>query len=412
MSESSTLTRCPHCETRFRVTEAQLGIARGKVRCGHCLQVFNASEHRESPAEAKPSRAAADPLADEEFIFEDDPEEDAAEGNYAGRKTAFSDDELSDSFLAFDSNTDNRFNENTEEPDESVDESWAEAILANNNPDHPPSSAAKTAVTAPETHRDQPEAAEPPRESAQLDDSGPSAPTERPAEDDTFFIDNASREAHSSASDSSTGEAPVTTEGPGVAAGRDNDPGTAAERTPYHNLRADAITTRNASSSGGNGGLGRIIWGVGLVALLGFLVAQVTYFQVERLSSIPELRPYYETGCELIGCELPTLVAVDRIDSQKLVVRTHPEQRNMLVVDAVMVNRAEFVQPFPNIGLTFSNLNEDVVAQSLFEPDEYLAGDAKNLEAMPSDTPIRISIGIRDPGRDAVNYNISFIARK
>ena len=56
MSQSSTLTRCPHCETRFRVTEEQLGIARGKVRCGHCMEVFNARDHSEpDPVPATPA---------------------------------------------------------------------------------------------------------------------------------------------------------------------------------------------------------------------------------------------------------------------------------------------------------------------------------------------------------------------
>lgn len=33
---------CPACDTRFRVTEAQLGAAGGQVRCGACLALFNA----------------------------------------------------------------------------------------------------------------------------------------------------------------------------------------------------------------------------------------------------------------------------------------------------------------------------------------------------------------------------------
>ena len=39
MTESF-VTQCPHCQTRFRVTRAQLGMARGAVRCGACLQVI------------------------------------------------------------------------------------------------------------------------------------------------------------------------------------------------------------------------------------------------------------------------------------------------------------------------------------------------------------------------------------
>ena len=38
-------TRCPHCQTTFRVSEAQLNVAKGKVRCGKCQQVFNAREY-------------------------------------------------------------------------------------------------------------------------------------------------------------------------------------------------------------------------------------------------------------------------------------------------------------------------------------------------------------------------------
>jgi predicted Zn finger-like uncharacterized protein len=36
------LTRCPSCQTTFRVTTEQLKVRLGKVRCGSCQQVFNA----------------------------------------------------------------------------------------------------------------------------------------------------------------------------------------------------------------------------------------------------------------------------------------------------------------------------------------------------------------------------------
>lgn len=37
-------TQCPNCETRFRITESQVKIAEGFVRCGICQEVFNAYE--------------------------------------------------------------------------------------------------------------------------------------------------------------------------------------------------------------------------------------------------------------------------------------------------------------------------------------------------------------------------------
>lgn len=35
-------TLCPHCNTRFRITGAQLEAHQGMVRCGHCMQAFDA----------------------------------------------------------------------------------------------------------------------------------------------------------------------------------------------------------------------------------------------------------------------------------------------------------------------------------------------------------------------------------
>ena len=34
-------TVCPHCNTRFKITKAQLEAHHGMVRCGHCLQAFD-----------------------------------------------------------------------------------------------------------------------------------------------------------------------------------------------------------------------------------------------------------------------------------------------------------------------------------------------------------------------------------
>jgi predicted Zn finger-like uncharacterized protein len=44
-------TRCPFCETVFRLDPAQLALRRGLVRCGHCQEVFDASSSLYETAE-------------------------------------------------------------------------------------------------------------------------------------------------------------------------------------------------------------------------------------------------------------------------------------------------------------------------------------------------------------------------
>ena len=58
------LTRCPECDTTYRVTEETLRKASGQVRCGRCATVFNANaelqETDRDPAEDPPRRRATD----------------------------------------------------------------------------------------------------------------------------------------------------------------------------------------------------------------------------------------------------------------------------------------------------------------------------------------------------------------
>ena len=59
------LTRCPECDTTYRVTEETLRKASGQVRCGRCATVFNANaelqETHSDPAEGDtPRRRATD----------------------------------------------------------------------------------------------------------------------------------------------------------------------------------------------------------------------------------------------------------------------------------------------------------------------------------------------------------------
>lgn len=456
MTESSLLTRCPNCQTRFRVTQEQLGIAAGKVRCGNCMEVFNALEHRsrpeapaaaantdQPPASQPPSAtgSAADSTApgDDELLFADNPDEDATEGRYAGTRSSFSDDELSDSFLAIDQHAGSGFIADDEvDTTASIDESWAEAMLSDDDepataeppspaPEQPAPARRSPAAATPE--RTSPAAPASPRSSTEPDDwelalepafkapdtpasaadvavPPPRPPASRaptaapgPVEPEPMPEPGLYPEAPEAAPASSGLAADPASPGrPGVRrdSGRDQ---------PYDNLTREPISV---TGGGSRGWFGKFLWMLVILALIGGLVSQVVWFQFDRLSAIPELRPFYEKGCELAGCDLAPLVDTDRIQSRKLVVRTSPDNRNALVVDAVIINQAEFAQPFPAIALTFSNLNGDVVAQSLFPPEDYLAGDASALDTMPTDTPIRIALTIRDPGRDAVNYNIAF----
>lgn len=59
----SLITRCPACETLFKVVPDQLRISEGWVRCGRCDEIFDASHHL-VPVPLPPSGTAAAPPDD------------------------------------------------------------------------------------------------------------------------------------------------------------------------------------------------------------------------------------------------------------------------------------------------------------------------------------------------------------
>lgn len=58
---SEWLVACPECATRFRVVSGQLTVADGRVRCGACLAVFDATDRLEpiEAAEQPPAEPAS-----------------------------------------------------------------------------------------------------------------------------------------------------------------------------------------------------------------------------------------------------------------------------------------------------------------------------------------------------------------
>jgi predicted Zn finger-like uncharacterized protein len=75
------LTRCPHCQTHFRVTPEQLKARQGQVRCGACQGVFNALDSLADESQLPPHHPLTEVDAAEEptQATAPPPAEDAAE---------------------------------------------------------------------------------------------------------------------------------------------------------------------------------------------------------------------------------------------------------------------------------------------------------------------------------------------
>ncbi len=149
-------------------------------------------------------------------------------------------------------------------------------------------------------------------------------------------------------------------------------------------------------------------WTLLNLVLIASLSLQYFWTHFDTLATQAKFRPWYQTVCQNTACELPALLDTQRIKSQSLSIRSHPEHAQTLLVNIVFSNQAPFAQPFPLLELQFTDANNAIIASREFMPQEYLDKDLQNISLMPSKSPIHISMGIIDPGPKAINYQLHF----
>ncbi len=521
------ITRCPRCAVAFRVSDAHLRSAKGIVRCGSCLSIFNAKDHIEPAKSRKPETTGPalhtaapatgairtppssppletpreesaqaeqivdDTLDEEDILIDDDllmDDDFLIDDDILIDDDLLIDDDMDDSELIYDApddvyvdsgyrrsdlfeTGDSRTARNASEPEDDADESWALELLK----DDTDLNVKFRKIVARDDHgssRSSPE--EQAGEGVQLDfGTHHNQPTADQAAAALHAHSATTAETHARAADSA---APAHPENPASEANADItlrpsvDGSTRAVSrmpkavavVPPHKLatplgdqdeRSVTIKNSNANDEEDDEGVlpsqwefvggsdvqeelqavqkliasiepetvevgwrqnpliwrKRLIWaGMALVALL-FLLVQVAWLQFNRLNVVEPYRTFYSTACAVVGCTLPPMKDRSKIKTSNLYVRSHPSVAEALLVDVVMQNVADYEQTFPNLLLTFTNLQNEAIAERKFVPDDYLGGELTGRDSMPVRTPVHVELEIVDPGEEAVSYSIAIV---
>lgn len=344
------VTRCPNCQTGFRVSLKHLQAARGSVRCGSCLQVFKAPDNLASgelPDDILQSLTTKTPAKPEATTRQPDPAPESYDDEMIHDHASDQDElELNEEFMNL-SPDDTGSSDNNIDPhddDEQPDEFWARNILSELEKEtgllkEAPSKPSQISDTSQETPQpeEQPEHAKPTEKLQSLEDT------------------------------------PVALH--------------YGERKQWKPLP---------------------LWGSFTFVAIAALAGQLLFFNFDTLARQDNWRPFFESTCNLLNCELPGKSDVSQIQTSHLVVRSTSDYENALSVDAIINNRASFSQPFPLIELTFTNDQGKVIASRQFAPDEYLAGELAGSTLIPPGQPVHLSLQIVDPGQEATNYQLFF----
>lgn len=445
MPDSDIVTRCPQCNTAFRVTPNQLAVADGVVRCGSCLAVFRAidykainedDDNKQKQKQKQKQKGKKSTAEDEDNIEYDDLDDDLViiendtydlDSAKDQKKTSLFDRELRPA---------------VQQGGESADESWAIDMLAEMESgdslkplDLSPDAEAKAEVKT-EKAKPQPSAKK---------RALPSSPTTRKSsihrgkakakadnqavlenppkkkaddiEELYFDHDKGGDEVNKAEAENSNTLNPNTLK-----------PNTEQENSGSATISNEAIEKAMLTKTEyANDYLASIepapveiewfeavsahrwFWLGGTLLAALILIIQLAIYRFDSLGKDPSYRPFYQIACSAFGCELPSLINRERIRTTNLVVRSHPSQVKALVVDAILINTAKFQQPYPALRLEFSDLNNSVIAARNLQPKDYLRGELAGARQMPVNQPIQLSLAIVDPGDTAVNYQLSVV---
>ena len=351
-------TQCPQCHTIFRIYAEQLAQAHGRVRCGICDQSFNALENLSEYLDnfAASSSAALEEVGPVEHEHVDIAAHPSSEEPMAPEASFEPPPEASAQ----------------EQPQIAEEEHQV------STPPLTPIAAENAGITAP-------------WESAAVRQH--EAPEEFVSPEESTSLD----ESISLPSQAGVGYETITPPSPQA-------------DSALPDLGIIAAEPRRASTTEpGNERLKATIWAVTNIALIVVFLGQYAYFNRNDLSQYPELRPWLTRFCAIVSCNTPLRRDVSHISLANRVVQSHPNQSNALLIDATLVNEADFPQPYPLLEIRFSDLSNQLVAGRRFRPSEYLPGDASLQAGMPPHQPVHISLAIVDPGKEAVSFQFELM---
>jgi hypothetical protein len=138
----------------------------------------------------------------------------------------------------------------------------------------------------------------------------------------------------------------------------------ANEDAPVADFLEDAPPPRRSLS---------LAFGIALL-VLGLAAQAVHYFRSEIAVLVPEARPYLANACASLRCDLklprrPKLMAIESSDLQ-----ADGRRDNVIVLNAVLRNQAQFAQEYPSLELTLTDERDEALARRVLVPADYLLG--------------------------------------
>jgi len=338
------LCQCPKCETIFRLSREQLDIADGQVSCSVCQFEFDAYECLTPDPENR--NTATPPAEDEDAIGSDLVPIIIVEDSD-------DDDEMSVLFSASLEEQDGLHNV--------IDLARFEAA--------------------------EPESEQGPEPEPEPDPAFDAIPEYMESADSNHDLDANPDSAPDSTPDSEPGPGPVRLS---------------------EQLESELMEAGLHNAAAATHRMHRLAWSSGAVVLILALGLQYIYVIRNELAQSNSYRPWIESYCNIIGCDIPLRRQLQSIELLQREIAQDPKQDNVLRVRAMFVNQARFRQAYPVVQVTLSDTNNQVIAMRRVKPEEYLDKQSIGQGMIPG-RQVTLDLRFFKPEQAVSTYEFDFL---
>lgn len=126
------------------------------------------------------------------------------------------------------------------------------------------------------------------------------------------------------------------------------------------------------------------------------LAGQATWFYRDRLAVMyPQIKPLLETACAELGCRIEPPMDAQAISIESSDLQADPANSGLLILSAVLRNRATFVQSLPLLEITLTDALDMPLSRRILKALDYAPGNSDAGIGAGSELQLRLFV---DPG--------------
>lgn len=151
-----------------------------------------------------------------------------------------------------------------------------------------------------------------------------------------------------------------------------------------------------------------LAWTLASLALALGLAVQVLWWQRHELTH-PLAVSAVQTLCQWVPCPDRPSQAPDRLEILSRHLEPDPNHPGQILFHLKMASRAAQPQPYPGLELRLFDHKEQLVGVRRLTPKEYLPSTFDPAAALQPNSPLELSLSLREPERGAVGFQIEFL---